>query len=216
MTLAHRGVLFLDELGEFSRSALEALRQPLEEGRIEITRAQQSIVFPAAAMLVGACNSCPCARQGDECRCTAVDRARYDRRLSGPLLDRIDLVCELPPVPSVELVDPAQQAERSSSIRERVVAARDLQRARLVGTGFHSNAEMPLALSRRHVQLGPRARTRMLEGHGSMAITARGHHRVLRLARTIADLEGGRRVEADHVDEALGFRLRSFNAEVAA
>src|SRR4051812_25046663 len=104
ITLAHRGVLFLDELAEFSRSALEALRQPLESGQVAVTRGQRTIGFPAAVMLVGACNACPCAGRGEECRCNATDRARYRRRLSGPLLDRIDLVCELDAAPALELV----------------------------------------------------------------------------------------------------------------
>ena len=125
ITLAHRGVLFLDELPEFSRNALEALRQPLEAGRVEITRGQRSIGFPAAVMLVGACNACPCARPKGLCECQGEARARYQRRLSGPLLDRIDLVCQLEPTRPLELVSDAGGEERSETVRARVAAARD-------------------------------------------------------------------------------------------
>src|SRR4051794_9682444 len=132
ITLAHRGVLFLDELAEFSRPALEALRQPLESGGVTVTRGQRTIGFPAAVMLVGACNACPCAAAQAECRCDETDRTRYRRRLSGPLLDRIDLICELDAAPALELVaDPDPDREGSAAVRERVIAARERQRLRL-------------------------------------------------------------------------------------
>src|SRR5207302_1106530 len=133
ITLAHRGVLFLDELAEFSRAALEALRQPLEAGHVDITRAQRSLRFPARFMLIAACNGCPCARVGGECTCNDADRARYQRRLSGPLLDRIDLVCSLQAGPALELVDGRDPpGEPSTAIRERVIAARERERLRAV------------------------------------------------------------------------------------
>src|SRR5919107_760783 len=142
ITLAHRGVLFLDELAEFSRPTLEALRQPLEEARVEVMRGQRSIGFPAAVMLVGACNACPCARPRDDCKCDDTDRARYQRRLSGPLLDRIDLVSQLEPARPLELISDAAGRERSQAVRERVVAARERQHRRLSGSGALCNAEM--------------------------------------------------------------------------
>src|SRR3954470_14317515 len=163
ITLAHRGVLFLDELPEFSRQALEALRQPLEAGWIEITRGQRSIGFPAAVMLVGACNACPCARPRALCDCKEEAQARYRRRLSGPLIDRIDLVCQLEPTRPLELVGEGSESESSSTVRERVVAARERQRRRLAGSSALCNGSMDGRLTRRHVRLDARLRARMLE-----------------------------------------------------
>ena len=149
MTLAHRGVLFLDELPEFSRSAVDALRQPLEEGRIEITRNQRMLEFPANAIVVAACNRCPCARSPDRCSCTALELARYQRRLSGPLVDRIDLVCQVEAVPATELVLPGDDGRVPSvDLRTRVVAARRRQLARLAGTGALCNGDMDGRLTR--------------------------------------------------------------------
>jgi magnesium chelatase family protein len=207
ITLAHRGVLFLDELAEFSRSSLEALRQPLESGCVEVMRGQRAIRFPARAMLVGACNGCPCARRDGDCTCTDVDRARYHRRLSGPLLDRIDLVCTLGPTPLEAVDDGAPAPESSVAVRARVVAARERQLARLVDAGALCNAEMDPRQTRRLIRLGPGAGDRLAAASVTGALTARGHDRVLRLARTIADLEGADRVAAVHVDEALSYRL---------
>ena len=207
VTLAHRGVLFLDELAEFSRAALEALRQPLESRRVEVTRGQRAISFPAAAVLVGACNRCPCARPAAECSCTDVDRTRYARRLSAPLLDRIDLVCELEAAGPLELVSAEGRGETTASVRGRVIAARERQRSRLAGTGAFTNAEMPPRVTRRHAPVEGRARARMLEGHAHGILSGRGHDRILRLARTLADLDGRDRIDAADVEEALGFRL---------
>jgi magnesium chelatase family protein len=207
ITLAHRGVLFLDELPEFSRNALEALRQPLEAGRVEITRGQRSIGFPAAVMLVGACNACPCARPRGLCECQGDARARYHRRLSGPLLDRIDLVCQLEPTRPLELVSDGSGNEPSDAVRARVAAARERQRRRLAGTAALCNGGMDARLTRRHVRLDTRLRARMLEGHAGAEMSGRGHDRVLRLARTIADLAGRERVVPEDIDEAVGYRL---------
>ena len=207
ITLAHRGVLFLDELAEFSRNALEALRQPLESGVAEVMRGQRAIRFPAAAMLVGACNACPCARREGECTCNDADRARYHRRLSGPLLDRIDLVVALAPTPLAPVEDGDPGPESSAAVRARVVAARERQGQRLSGTGALCNAQMDPRQTRRMILLRGAARDRLAAASASGALTARGHDRVLRLARTIADLEGSPRVEAVHLDEALSYRL---------
>ena len=207
ITLAHRGVLFLDELPEFSRSSLEALRQPLEAGRVEITRGQRSIGFPAAVMLVGACNACPCARPRGLCECQGDARARYNRRLSGPLLDRIDLVCQLEPTRPLELVSDESGNEGSDAVRARVAAAREPQRRRLAGSEALCNGGMDARLTRRHVRLDARLRARMLEGHAGAEMSGRGHDRVLRLARTIADLAGRERIVPEDIDEAVGYRL---------
>ena len=209
ITLAHRGVLFLDELPEFSRLALEALRQPLEAGLVEITRGQRSIGFPAAVMLIGACNACPCARPRGLCECKPEIRARYQRRLSGPLLDRIDLVCELEPTKALQLVTDDEECEGSESVRGRVAAARERQRRRLAGTAALCNASMDARLTRRHVRLDKRLRARMLEGHAGTEMSGRGHDRVLRLARTIADLAGRDRLVESDIDEAVGYRMSS-------
>jgi magnesium chelatase family protein len=205
ITLAHRGVLFLDELAEFSRPTLEALRQPLEEGLVKVTRGQRSLVFPAATMLIAASNSCPCARPPADCTCGPLDHLRYARRLSAPLIDRIDLVCQLDSSPQLQVVRGAP--EDSATVRERVLAARELQSARFAGTTVHSNAEMDARLTSIHVELPPRARERLLAGNRTAPLSARGHDRVLRLARTIADLDGRPKVQLADIEEALGYRL---------
>jgi len=207
ITLAHRGVLFLDEVAEFSRAALEALRQPLEDGFAAITRGQRSLTFPARTMLVAACNPCPCARPAGECSCNDVDRLRYGRRLSGPLLDRIDLVCQAAAPLPAELVARGSEAERSAVIAARVVKARERQRRRLAGTAALCNADMDGRLTRRHVPLGEAPVARLVGSVSTGGLTGRGHDRVLRIARTIADLACRDRVEADDLDEALGYRL---------
>jgi magnesium chelatase family protein len=207
ITLAHRGVLFLDELAEFARPTLEALRQPLEAGVVEVMRGQRSIGFPAAVMLVGACNACPCARPRGDCECEAAALARYRRRLSGPLLDRIDIVCQLEPARPLELVSDSVHLEGTQVVRDRVVAARDRQHRRLAGSGALCNADMDAALTRMHVRLDTRLRTRLLDGHAATAMSARGHDRVLRLARTIADLDARDAVAASDIDEALSYRV---------
>ena len=206
VTLAHRGVLFLDELGEFERRALEALRQPLESGEVEVTRGQAHVRFPAAVMLVAACNACPCGRASD-CRCRDVDRQRYHRRLSGPLLDRIDLICTLALPSREELLDHrGGSGERSAVIRDRVVAARERQAERLAGTPALCNAGMDGPATRRLVRLGSADR-RHLRFSDSGDLSGRAHDRVLRLARTIADLDGRERVNVDDLDEALAYKL---------
>lgn len=205
ITLAHRGVLFLDEIPEFSRYSLEALRQPLEEGQVKVTRGQRTIAYPAAVMLVAACNRCPCARAEADCTCGPADLLRYRRRLSAPLIDRIDLVCHLDGSP--HLAKPSGRPEGSASVRRRVLAARELQTGRLEGTEVRCNAAMDARLTGLHVRLDASARRRLLAGRRSAPLTARGHDRVLRLARTIADLDGRESVRVVDVDEALGYKL---------
>ena len=206
VTLAHRGVLFLDELAEFARPALEALRQPLEHGSVEIMRGQVALRFPARVLLVAAANPCPCGVGGERCECGVLTRERYRARLSGPLIDRIDLVCQLTPVPGPSLASDATVGESSAAVRERVVAARGLQSRRAEIAGAASNAELAAAATRRLVPLeGPAARP-IVAALDAGLLTGRGHDRVLRIARTIADLAGREHVGRDHVVEALAYR----------
>jgi magnesium chelatase family protein len=206
ITLAHRGVLFLDELPEFGRAAVDALRQPLEDGRVTITRGQRALDFPANAMVVAACNRCPCARAPDRCSCTAAELARYLRRLSGPLLDRIDLVCQVEQATPLELVGRPDR-RRTMAVRRRVIAARLRQQHRLAGTGALCNGDMDGRLTRRGVPLDDPLTTRMLDARYRLNLSGRGHDRVLRVARTIADLDGRDAITRDDLDEALSYRL---------
>lgn len=216
ITLAHRGVLFLDELPEFARSAVDALRQPLEEGRVEITRGQRTLDFPANAIVVAACNRCPCARAPDRCSCTTLELGRYQRRLSGPLVDRIDLVCQVEAVPAVELVRASGDAPtRAVDVRARVVTARQRQLVRLAGTGVLCNGDMDGRLTRRQVPLQANLAGRLLALRDRIALSGRGHDRVLRVARTIADLERRDLLTASDLDEALSYRLDAWQRVAA-
>jgi magnesium chelatase family protein len=205
-SLAHHGVLFLDELSEFSRSALEALRQPLEEGTVSIIRGQQARRFPTRFALVAATNPCPCgfAPDSERCECSEADLARHQRRLSGPLLDRLDLRCALTRPDPADLGRPC--GERSEAIRARVIVARERQLRRLRGTGAACNGDMDTRLARDHVHLTDEASAALTAGYQRHYLSARGLHRVTRVARTVADLVGSDDVEAQHVMRALGLR----------
>jgi len=211
VTLAHRGVLFLDELPEFSRAAVDALRQPLEDGRVTIMRGQRTLEFPANAMVVAACNRCPCARAPDRCSCTSIELGRYLRRLSGPLLDRIDLVCQVEQAAPLELVGGRDPRRLSATARKRVVAAREIQRGRLAATAALCNGDMDGRMTRREVPLDGPLTARMLGARERLNLSGRGHDRVLRVARTIADLDGRLAVGQSDLDEALSYRLDSFD-----
>ena len=203
-SLAHHGVLFLDELGEFSRAALEALRQPLEDGEVTVVRARATARFPARFLLAAAANPCPCGHLGDpawRCRCGPEDLRRYDRKLSGPLLDRIDVHVRVDRVPAAALAGP-QAGEPSSAVRARVAAARARQRAR---AGV-DNAHLPAAALEGACRPTPDACRALAAAVEHLGLSARGYHRTLRVARTIADLGGEERVTEAHVAEALGLR----------
>jgi magnesium chelatase family protein len=205
VSLAHHGVLFLDEMLEFSRHVLEVLRQPLEEGRVTIARASRTAVFPARFVLVGATNPCPCGFEGDatrECRCTPQQVARYRGRLSGPLRDRLDLTVEMPPLPVASLGQGAA-GEPSAAVRARVVAARERQLAR---AGGRTNASLSPALMARHCRLDGAALGLLHAAAARLALSARGYDRLRKVARTIADLEGAEEIGQDHIAEALQFR----------
>ena len=207
ITLAHRGVLFLDELAEFSRDAIEALREPLESGRVSIVRAGHAIELPCRFVLIGAANPCPCGPgpESDDCRCSEAQVRRYEARLSGALADRIDIFVRVERPGASEIG--AGDGERSATVGERVVAARNRQAARL-GSG-RCNAEMSARETRAQVRLAGGARELIQGGYEQLRLSGRGYDRALRLARTIADLDGSDRVEADHVGEALSLRRRS-------
>ena len=208
VSLAHRGVLFLDELNEFRRDALEALRQPLEDGRVVVTRAGGSVEFPARFTLVAAANPCPCGYAGDgarHCRCRDDQRTRYRQKLSGPLLDRVDLRLPIPRLTKDELLG-AGQGEPSVLVRVRVARARDRQRQRYADLGIICNAHLPGPLARRVARLSRQALRTLSRAVDDMALTGRGFDRVVKVARTIADLQGDTDVGPEHVAEALSYR----------
>ena len=209
VSLAHHGVLFLDEMLEFSRHVLEVLRQPLEEGAVTIARAARTVVFPARFVLVGAMNPCPCGFAGDAlrpCRCTPQQVARYRDRLSGPLRDRLDLTVDVPAVPISSLTT-AAPGESSSTVRARVVAARERQRERYARDRIRTTAELTPKLMVQHCAVD-HAGARLLEtAITRMGLSARGYDRVRRVARTIADLACEDRISTDHLAEALQFRM---------
>jgi magnesium chelatase family protein len=208
VSLAHHGVLFLDEMPEFNRYVLEVLRQPLEEGCVTISRAARSAVFPARFTLVGAMNPCPCGFAGDAirpCRCTPLQLSHYRDRLSGPLRDRLDLTVDVPSLPPEALED-GPLGEASIDVRRRVVAARERQQLRYADLQLRTNAELPPPLLGRFCPLERGARQILGAAARRLGLTARGYDRVRRVARTIADLEAHDRVEREHVAEALQFR----------
>ena len=208
ITMSHRGVLFLDELPEFGHRILEAMRQPLEDKRVVISRAQGSVAYPANFMLVGAMNPCPCGYYGDpmrQCSCTDSQVSRYGKRLSGPLLDRIDIFVDVPSVDYEKLTAPPG-ADRSENVRARTERAREIQRARFTGTSLLTNSEMGPNEVHKFCQLGEQASAMMGSAMRQMNLSARVYHRILKLSRTIADLAGSEAIEVEHLAEALQYR----------
>lgn len=208
ISLAHHGVLFLDELPEFARSAIEVMRQPLEEGVVTIARAAGTFTYPARFMLVASMNPCPCGYRGTrsaECRCDDAAVARYVAKLSGPLLDRIDLQIEIARVPFDDMVR-SERAERSSAIRDRVIAARERQRERFSQTPISCNAEIPGSAVRTYCKLEERAMELLAQASARRQFSARALDRIARAARTIADLAGEESIEPAHVAEAIQYR----------
>ncbi|HEX5414106.1 MAG TPA: YifB family Mg chelatase-like AAA ATPase [Chloroflexota bacterium] len=210
ISLAHRGVLFLDEMPEFGQHILEVLRQPLEDGTVTISRAQGTVSFPAKMMLIGAMNPCPCGFFGDSlraCTCSPQTVTRYQRKLSGPLIDRIDIHLEVPRVDYEKLSD-ARNGETSAAIRERVEAARVRQRTRFKGKRLRGNAEMGPAEVREFCRLETPAQNLLRMAMQQLNLSARAYHRVLKLSRTIADLAGADLIGPAHVAEAVQYRPR--------
>jgi magnesium chelatase family protein len=209
ISLAHNGVLFLDELPEFNRRTLEVLRQPLEDGSVTISRAKSTTRFPADFMLVAALNPCPCGYRGDprrECQCTVPQVEKYMGKISGPLLDRIDIHLEVPAVPFRELA--ASRAGTSSDqMREAVLAARARQAARFAGSATRANARMHSRQIREFCRLEPAAAELLRAAVADLGLSARAHDKVLRVARTIADLDAAEAIGCGHVSEAINYRL---------
>jgi magnesium chelatase family protein len=214
ISLAHRGVLFLDELPEFSLQTLEVLRQPLEDQRVTIARASGTISFPANVTLVAAMNPCPCGFFGDpvrECRCAPSAVTRYQKRISGPLLDRIDIHLEVPRIDYEQLAD-RRPGEASATVRERVERARAVQAKRFGQAGILTNADMGPKEVQLFARLDPAGEQLMRTAVRQLALSARGYHRVLKLSRTIADLACCDQVKTEHVAEALQYRPRQADA----
>jgi magnesium chelatase family protein len=208
VSLAHHGVLFLDELPEFKRDVLEVLRQPLEDGRVTIARVSASLTYPAKFTLVAAMNPCPCGFYGDTlrpCTCPQSAVAKYLQKISGPLLDRIDIHIEVPRLGHDELTAPPA-GEGSAAIRERVERARGLQAGRLAGTGLFCNAHMRSRQIQRMCPIEGDARALLRAAITQMSLSARAYDRILKLSRTIADLAGEESIGVAHVAEAVQYR----------
>ena len=208
ISLAHHGVLFLDELPEFSRSTLESLRQPLEDGRVTVSRAKMTVTYPAQFMLVAAMNPCPCGYRGDtrhECHCTERQIQNYRRRISGPLMDRIDIQVDVPHVAYRDLAS-RRSGEPSAELRKSVVQARQQQIERYAGADFYTNSRM----ENRHVEdfcrVESDGQTLLRQAVDALGLSARAYTKVLKIARTIADLAGSESIRSEHVSEAINYR----------
>jgi magnesium chelatase family protein len=209
VSLANHGVLFLDELPEFNRKTLEVMRQPLEDRIVTISRAMRSTTFPADFMLVAALNPCPCGYRTDprrSCSCTAPQIERYMGRISGPLLDRIDIHIEVPAVSFSELSG-GPPGTSSETIRQEVMQAREVQTDRFAASPTRTNAQMSSRELREYCPLGKQQSSRLRDAVTEMGLSARAHDKILRVARTIADLESSSSIETHHIEEAINFRM---------
>jgi len=208
ISLAHRGVLFLDEFPEFPRQVLEALRQPMEDGHVTISRAAGRVLFPSRFTLVAAANPCPCGFLGDEarsCVCSPSAITRYQKRISGPILDRIDIHITVPAV-KVEKLTQDQKSESSKSIQSRVQKARDTQQKRFKGTKIKSNSEMSPKMMKQFAALDNESITLLKQAISKLSLSVRSFHKVVKIARTIADLEASSKIKSNHIAEALQYR----------
>lgn len=212
ISLAHRGILFLDEFNEFPRSVIEALRQPLEDGKLTISRSLERVTYPSRFILIAAANPCPCGYLNDEtkeCTCTKRDIIRYRKKLSGPILDRIDMHVDVPVVDIRKLArsfSDSVKKETSREIRKRIIMARAIQQQRFKNELIRTNSEMKNRLIKKHITLGADSKSLLLEAAGSFQLSARSYLKIIKLARTIADLDQFTRVEEKHIAEALQYR----------
>ena len=211
ISLAHRGVLFLDEFPEFPRQVLEAMRQPLEDGIIQVSRAKGTVAFPAKFMLIAASNPCPCGFLGDEtreCTCLPTAISRYQKKISGPILDRIDLILEVPAVKVEKLTNTEEgiKVEDSKTVAKRVQNARDKQVKRFSDSGIFSNAEMRIKEIEKFCQLSNDVLNLMRQAVSQLRLSARSYYRTLKVARTITDLSESEEIQLSHVAEALQYR----------
>lgn len=208
ISLAHRGVLFLDELPEFSRSTLEALRQPLEDGYVTISRAIGTLVFPSRFLLIAAANPCPCGYLGHPkkpCRCLPGAVIKYSKKFSGPLLDRIDIHIDVVPVAEEKLISDSS-LEKSSQIREKVITARNIQKARFKNEKILTNGEMNTSQIKRYCQLDSKAFLLLKQAISRLSLSARSYFKTIKIAQTISDLENKMKIESSHIAEALQYR----------
>lgn len=211
ISLAHRGVLFLDEFPEFSREVIEALRQPLEDGNITIARARGSMQFPARFILVASQNPCPCGYANDPqkvCTCLQSTLTKYQKKISGPILDRIDLHVEVPRL-SFEKLSNTKNGESSKTIRERVIAARKIQQSRFAGTNIFTNAEMGNSELKKYCELDQESLNLLRGAVEKIHLSARSYNRILKISRTIADLDKSQNISINHLAEALQFRIKT-------
>ena len=209
ISLGHRGVLFLDEFPEFPRHVLEALRQPMEDGVVTISRAAGTVSYPAQFLLIAAANPCPCGYYGSntkQCSCMPGQISRYQKRISGPILDRIDIHLDIPQVKVEKLVGEGASGDSSEKIQKRVQAARDLQLNKFAKIGIKSNSEMNTRLVREFCQLSSDCQTLMRQATTQLNLSARSYYKVLKIARTVADLEASANINSVHISEALQFR----------
>ncbi len=209
ITLAHRGVLFLDEMVEFPRQVLEVLRQPLEDGEVSISRAKTSVKYPCRFMLLGAMNPCPCGYLGDkekQCTCTDSQVQKYKARLSGPLLDRIDLVINVPRLTTDELMNTKADSEPSSAIRERVIKARRIQSERYKNEGIFTNSELTAEMIKKYCQLDDTTSSLLRAAAQKFNLSGRKYNRILKIARTVADLANSQNITAEHLTLALQYK----------
>lgn len=208
ISLAHNGVLFLDELPEFKREALEVLRQPLEDKKINVTRISRSAEYPCNFMIIAAMNPCPCGYYGSsvkECSCTLDQIKRYQKKISGPLLDRIDIQIEVPAV-NYDEISSLEKAESTLEIRKRVMRAREIQKKRYENEGILTNAELTAPLVKKYCPLTPQAEAMLKQAFSLLGLTARGYDKIIKVARTIADLEESEVIEMHHLAEAISYR----------
>lgn len=214
ISLAHRGVLFLDEFPEFSRLVLEAMRQPIEDGKVVISRARDRVTFPSRFILVAALNPCPCGYLGDPvrtCSCSPYQIIKYQKKLSGPIMDRIDIHIDVPSVKTEKLVSEQDNQEDSKAVRSRVEKARKIQSSRFQKSGIFTNSEMSSKDIKQYVHLSAEVKEILVSAMEKLSLTARSYYKVIKISRTIADLDNMSEITADHVLEALQYRPKQIS-----